>query len=113
MIDDIMTRTTEHLLREYAVTMETSKETYETMANVMRDVLERQLHIETQQIGMTIQGVSHRNEAALVILEDGTPVEIVRLACVATGFMSAESAEQTLRKIEIANAQSEWFEEDD
>lgn len=106
-------RTSEHLLRQYAVTMEVSKQQFETMQDFMRDVLERQLRTETQQIGMTIQSVSHRHESALVILEDGTPVEIMKMACVAIGFMSAESAEQTLRKIEIDNASSEYFEDDD
>jgi len=103
--------TSEHLLRQYAVTMEISKLQYDTMYDFTRDVLERQLRTETQQIGMTIQSISHRHEEALVILEDGTPVEIMKMACVATGFMSAESSEQTLRKIQIDNAQSEWTEE--
>ena len=113
MTDDIVTRTTEHLLRQYAVTMEVSKSQFDIMQDFLRETLERQLRIETQQIGMTIKSISHRQEPALIILDDGTPIEIIKLACVATGFMSAESAEQTLRKIEIANAEAEWFEEDD
>ena len=104
--------TSEHLLRQYAVTTEISKLQYDTMHDFMRDVLERQLRTETQQIGMTIQSISHRHEESLVILEDGTPVEVIKLTCIATGFMSAESSEQTLRKIEIDNAQAEWTEEE-
>ncbi len=113
MTDDIVTKTKEHLLRQYVVTMEVSKPQYDIMGDFMRDVLERQLRTETQQIGMVIRSISHRHEEALIILEDGTPVEVVKLACVATGFMSAESAEQTLRKIQIDNAQTEWTEEND
>jgi hypothetical protein len=93
MTDDIVT-TSEHLLRQYAVTIEISKQQHEMMHGFMRDVLERQLRTETQQIGMTIHSISHRHEESLVILEDGTPVEVIKLACVATGFMSAETSEQ-------------------
>ncbi len=108
MVDD-----KQHLLRQYAVTMEISKLQFETLDQVMREVLERQLQMETQQIGMTVQSISERAEPALVFSEDGEPMEIVKLTCVATGYMSAESAQQTLRKIEIDNARKEWIEADD
>jgi hypothetical protein len=104
--------TSEHLLRQYAVTTEISKLQHETMSAVMTDVLERQLRMETSAIGMTVHSVTHRAEPTLIFMEDGEPVEIVKLACIATGYMSDESAEQTLRKIDIANAQSDWTEDD-
>jgi hypothetical protein len=104
--------TSQHLLRQYAVTTEISKLQHETMPDVMTDVLERQLRMETSAIGMTIQSISHRHQPSLFICEDGTVLPIVKLACIATGYMSDESAEQTLRKIHIANAQSDWTEDD-
>lgn len=105
--------TSEHLLRQYAVTMDISKQQYHSLRDyIWREILERQLRIETEQIGMSVQRIDFRNEPTLIFTEDGEPIEIVKLACVATGFMSIESAEQTLRKIEIANAQSIWEEEE-
>lgn len=106
-------RTTEHLLRQYAVTMEISKLQFETMRDFMRDVLEKQLRMETQKIGMNVQSIAHREQLELLILEDGTPAEIVKLACIATGYMTDESAAQTLRKIQIDNAQADWEEEEE
>jgi len=104
--------TSQHLLRQYAVTMEVSKLAFETIADVMRSTLQRQLQMETEQIGMTVHKIEHRDIPATFITDDGEPVEIVKLACVATGYMSDESAEQTLRKLAIQEAQSDWTEDD-
>lgn len=104
--------TTEHLLRQYAVTMDISKQHFELVHEFMRDEIERRLRIETEQFSMNVQSIMHHATPAVIFTEDGEPIEIVKLSCVATGFMPAESAEQTLRKIEIDNAQAEWTEEE-
>jgi hypothetical protein len=111
MAKETMT-TTEHLLRQYAVTMDISKQHFESMHEFMRDEIERRLRIETEQISMNVQSIKHHATPSVIFTEDGEPIEIVKLACIATGFMPVESAEQTLRKIEIDNAQAEWTEEE-
>jgi hypothetical protein len=105
--------TSEHLLRQYAVTMQITKQQYHSLRDyIWYDMAERQLRIETQQIGMVIEIINFRNEPTLIFTEEGEPVEIIKLSCIATGYLSSESSKQTLRKIEIDNAQTEWTEEE-
>lgn len=107
-----MTEST-HLVKQFAVTMEISPLQFEKIGEFMRQVLKEQLDRETESIGMAITDVRHRQDFVTHISEEGMPYEVVRLACIASGYLTAESAEQTLRKIEIANAQSEWLDEDE
>lgn len=106
-------RETTHLLRQYAVTTEVSTEHFASMRTFLEDELEKRLRNETHRIGMTITDINHRHSDELIFLEDGTPHNITRLACIATGYLPDESAEQTLHKMRIAEGEQEWIDEDD
>lgn len=104
-------RETTHLLRQYAVTMEVTPSTFQAIGEALRRSLENRLQEETQRIGMAITDTQHRQQVRTHITEDGELFELIQMACIATGYLTAESAEQTLHKMRIAEAQQEWVDE--
>lgn len=101
----------QHLLKPYAVTMEVSKEGWQTMQHILQDQLEKELRRQCTQQGMTIHNISHMHTEALHITDEGRMVETVKAACKALVYQLDESAEQTLHKMRIDEAQQNWQEE--
>jgi len=106
-----MTEST-HLLKQYATQVEVSKEGWQTMQHLVQDNLERELRRQCAQKGLILHSVNHQHRESMHITEEGTLIETVIVVCSALVYHLNESAEQTLHKIDIANAQSDWTEDD-
>jgi hypothetical protein len=107
-----MTEST-HLLKQYAMQVEVSKEGWQTMQHLVQDNLEKELRRQCAHKGLTVHSINHQHKESIHITEEGTLIETVIVFCSALVYQLNESAEQTLRKIEIDNASSEYFEDDD
>jgi hypothetical protein len=106
-----MTEST-HLLKQYATQVEVSKEGWQTMQHLVQDNLEKELRRQCAQNGLTVHSINHQHRESMHITEEGTLIETVIAFCSALVYQQNESAEQTLRKIDIANAKSDWTEDD-
>lgn len=107
-----MTEST-HLLKQYAMQVEVSKEGWQTIQHLVQDNLEKELRRQCAHKGLTVHSINHQHKESMHITEEGTLIETVIVVCSALVYQFSESAEQTLRKIEIDNASSEYFEDDD
>lgn len=103
----------QHLLKQYAVVVEVSKEGWQTMQHLVQDNLEKELRRQCAQQGLTIQSISHMHTESMHITEEGALIETVQAACKALVYQLNESAEQSVRKIAIDEAQQEWIDEDE
>jgi hypothetical protein len=106
---------TEHLIRTLARETQVSAMMFD-QPDIMRFVTEElthHLHQDAQRYRMTITKMNIRTNADFTIDEDGVMHKFYRVAAVAQGYMPDESVEQALRKIDIDNASSEYFEDDD
>lgn len=107
-----MTEST-HLLKPYAVAVEVSKENWQAMQHLVQDNLEKELRRQCAHQGLTIHNISFMHTESVHISEDGVMYETVQAACKALVYQLSESAEQTLHKMRIDEAQQHWQEEDD
>lgn len=107
-----MTEST-HLLKPYAVAVEVSKENWQTMQHLVQDNLEKELRRQCAHQGLTIHNISFMHTESTHISEDGVMYETVQAACKALVYQLNESAEQTLHKMRIDEAQQDWTEEDE
>lgn len=106
-----MTEST-HLLKPYAVAVEVSKQNWQTMQHLVQDNLEKELRRQCAHQGLTIHNISFMHTESMHITEDGLMYETVQAACKALVYQLNESAEQTLHKMRIDNAQSDWQQDD-
>jgi hypothetical protein len=106
--------TSEHLIRTIARETQVSATTFD-QPDIMRyitDELKQLIQEDAEQQHITITHLEIRTAPDFTTGEDGVWHQFYRVAAVAQGFMRFESAKQTLRKIDIANAQSDWTEDD-
>lgn len=101
-----------HLLKPYAVAVEVSKQNWQTMQHLVQDNLEKELRRQCAYQGLTIHNISFIHTESAHISEDGVMYETVQAACKALVYQLSESAEQTVRKTVIDDAQSDWQEDD-
>lgn len=102
-----------HLLKPYAMQVEVSKDNWRTMQHLVQDKLEKELRRNCAQQGLTVHTINHLHRESVHISEDGVMFETIIAACTALVYQLSESAEQTLHKISIDDAQREWTEEDE
>lgn len=102
-----------HLLKPYAVTVEVSKENWQAMQHLVQNNLETELRRQCFQKGLTIHNISFMHTESVHISEDGVMYETVQAACKALVYQLNESAEQTLHKMRIDEAQQDWTDEDE
>ena len=107
-----MTEST-HLLKPYAVAVEVSKQNWQTMQHLVQDNLEKELRRQCAHQGLTIHNISFMHAESVHISEDGVMYETVQAACKALVYQLNESAEQTLHKMRIDEAQQDWQQEDE
>lgn len=106
-----MTEST-HLLKPYAMQVEVSKDNWRTMQHLVQDNLEKELRRHCAQQGLSIHSINHLHRESVHISEDGVMYETIIAACTALLYQLNESADQSVRKINIDDAQREWFEDD-
>jgi hypothetical protein len=106
---------TEHLLRTLVKEMQISSTTFEQadLMNFVTEELKQHLQEDAQRYHMTITRIDIRTAPDFIIDDDGIMRQFYRVAAVAQGFMPDESAQQTIRKIDIDNARHDWIDEDD
>lgn len=103
----------QHLLKPYAVAVEVSKQGWQSMQHLVQDNLEKELRRQCAHQGLTIHNISFMHTESMHITEDGIMMETVQAACKALVYQLSESAEQSVRKIAIDDAQQEWIDEDE
>lgn len=102
----------QHLMKQYATQVEVTKEGWQSMQHIMQDNIEKELRRQCAQQGLTVHSVKHLHRESMHITEEGVLMETVIAFCTALVYQHNESAEQTLRKIAIDDAQSDWQEDD-
>ena len=102
-----------HLLKQYATQVEVSKEGWQTMQHLVQDNLEKELRRQCAQQGLTVHSINHLHRESVHITEEGTLIETVIAFCSALVYQLSESAEQTLHKMRIDEAQQDWTDEDE
>jgi hypothetical protein len=93
--------------------VEVSKQNWQAMQHLVQDNLETELRRQCAHQGLTIHSISFMHTESIHISEDGVMYETVQAACKALVYQLNESAEQTLHKIRIDEAQREWLDDDD
>lgn len=72
-----------------------------------------ELKTKTFQLLQALNEMSQKGLLPSITADFKTAIENLDKLFIASGYLTAESAEQTLRKIEIANAQREWLDENE
>ena len=107
-----MTDTT-HLIKTWGGQVTTSRQFWETEPQIVLYGLKRHCEDGIKKHGGVPIEFKHKADDDVHVSEDGTPQQITRINAAYTFFMPNESAEQTLRKMAINEAQSEWYEDDE
>ena len=106
-----MTDTT-HIIKTWGGSVTTSRHFWETEQQIVIDGLKRHCEDGIKNYGGIPIEFKYRSDDDLHVDDDGTPHQITRIMASYTFFMPNESEEQTLRKMAINEAQSEWYEDD-